>query len=62
MYGGCFKMTESLQWGHVSCGMWIPEVTFADDTLNEYIVGIDSIPNQRWNLVSPKLDLFFDDS
>jgi len=50
MFGGSFKMTETLQWGHISCAMWIPEVEFADDMLNEYIIGIDKIHKSRWSL------------
>jgi len=51
MFGGCFKMTDTLQWGHVSCSMWIPEVSFGDDGLNEYIMGVDNILPARWSLV-----------
>jgi len=37
MFGGCFKMTETLQWAHISCSMWIPELSFADDLVLHFI-------------------------
>jgi len=49
--GGAFKPTSKGRWAHVSCALWIPEVSFGCVTLMEPITKIPAIPSSRWNLV-----------
>lgn len=50
--GGAFKPTSNPgQWSHVSCALWIPEITIGDVELMEPIMQIDQIPLTRWNLL-----------
>eukprot|EP00124_Ichthyophonus_hoferi_P002227 Ihof_evm7s143 gene=Ihof_evmTU7s143 len=47
---GAFKQTENGRWVHAVCAYWIPEVTFANDTILEPVVGIERVPKARWKL------------
>ncbi|SCU97549.1 LADA_0H06854g1_1 [Lachancea dasiensis] len=47
---GAFKQTDRGSWGHVVCGIWIPELFFVNSHYMEPIEGIDSIPRSRWKL------------
>ncbi|KAL5970526.1 Protein Jade-1 [Taenia solium] len=47
--GGAMKLVES--WCHVSCALWVPEVSFQDVDLMEPITNINGIPQARKNLV-----------
>lgn len=49
--GGAFKPTSSNKWAHVSCALWVPEVSFGCVTNMEPITKIKSIPASRWALV-----------
>lgn len=50
--GGAFKPTcNAGQWSHVSCALWVPEITIGDVELMEPIMQIDQIPATRWNLL-----------
>jgi hypothetical protein len=46
------KATKSGQkWAHVSCALWIPEVSIGCVEKMEPITKISKIPPSRWNLV-----------
>ncbi|AMD21244.1 HEL036Cp [Eremothecium sinecaudum] len=47
---GAFKQTDTGSWGHVICGIWIPELIFANLHYMEPIEGIDLVPKSRWRL------------
>ena len=50
--GGAMKATKSGQkWAHVSCALWIPEVSIGCVEKMEPITKISKIPQSRWNLV-----------
>ncbi|XP_014664808.1 PREDICTED: protein Jade-1-like [Priapulus caudatus] len=50
--GGAMKSTKSgTKWAHVSCALWIPEVSIGDVEKMEPITKISNIPQSRWNLV-----------
>jgi hypothetical protein len=48
---GAFKPTIDGRWGHVTCALWIPEVSFEDVETMEPINSISTIPHNRWNQV-----------
>ena len=49
--GGAFKPTSNNRWAHVSCALWVPEVSIGCVTTMEPITKIKSIPGSRWALV-----------
>ncbi|XP_018327190.1 PHD finger protein rhinoceros-like [Agrilus planipennis] len=50
--GGAMKATRSGQkWAHVSCALWIPEVSIGCVEKMEPITKISSIPASRWALI-----------
>ncbi|TRY73584.1 hypothetical protein TCAL_03368, partial [Tigriopus californicus] len=50
--GGAMKATKTGQkWAHVSCALWIPEVSIGCVEKMEPITKISSIPASRWNLI-----------
>jgi hypothetical protein len=50
--GGALKPTSvSNQWCHVSCALWVPEVSIGCVSSMEPITKIKQIPQTRWNLV-----------
>uniref|UniRef100_A0A0A9YFX3 PHD finger protein rhinoceros n=1 Tax=Lygus hesperus TaxID=30085 RepID=A0A0A9YFX3_LYGHE len=50
--GGAMKCTRSGQkWAHVSCALWIPEVSVGCVEKMEPITKISSIPQSRWALI-----------
>ncbi|XP_062939621.1 protein Jade-3 isoform X1 [Cynocephalus volans] len=50
--GGAMKTTKTgTKWAHVSCALWIPEVSIACPERMEPITNISHIPPSRWALV-----------
>ncbi|XP_033743740.1 uncharacterized protein LOC117329742 [Pecten maximus] len=50
--GGAMKSTRSgTKWAHVSCSLWIPEVTIGCVEKMEPITKISQIPASRWALI-----------
>ncbi|XP_014241583.1 PHD finger protein rhinoceros [Cimex lectularius] len=50
--GGAMKCTRSgHKWAHVSCALWIPEVSIGCVEKMEPITKISSIPQSRWALI-----------
>lgn len=48
--GGAFKQTNTNQWGHLLCAIWIPEVGVSNPIYMEPIDMIENIPKSRWKL------------
>ncbi|CAO3618107.1 unnamed protein product [Cunninghamella echinulata] len=48
--GGAFKQTSTNKWGHLLCGLWIPEADLGNSVYMEPIDNIDKIPKSRWKL------------
>ena len=48
--GGAFKQTETGQWAHLVCALWIPEVQFSNAVFLEPVDCIEEIPAARWRL------------
>ncbi|GAN10613.1 bromodomain and PHD finger-containing protein 3 isoform X5 [Mucor ambiguus] len=48
--GGAFKQTNTNQWGHLLCAIWIPEVGVGNTIYMEPIDQIENIPKSRWKL------------
>ncbi|GAV55252.1 hypothetical protein ZYGR_0AS05760 [Zygosaccharomyces rouxii] len=48
---GAFKQSDTGSWSHVVCGLWIPELFFANVHYMEPIEGIDHINKSRWKLL-----------
>lgn len=48
---GAFKQTDTGSWAHVACGLWIPELYFANVHYMEPIEGVENISRSRWKLV-----------
>ncbi|XP_076082783.1 uncharacterized protein LOC143053879 isoform X2 [Mytilus galloprovincialis] len=49
---GAMKMTsDGKQWAHVSCAWWIPGVTIGYPKEMAPIVGIETLPEERWSLI-----------
>ncbi|XP_053709625.1 protein Jade-3 [Synchiropus splendidus] len=50
--GGAMKATRTgTQWAHVSCALWIPEVSIACPERMEPITKVSHIPPSRWSLI-----------
>ncbi|XP_069492719.1 protein Jade-3 isoform X2 [Ambystoma mexicanum] len=50
--GGAMKSTRTgTKWAHVSCALWIPEVSIACPERMEPITKVSHIPPSRWGLV-----------
>ncbi|XP_042902159.1 PHD finger protein rhinoceros isoform X2 [Parasteatoda tepidariorum] len=49
--GGAMKCTSGEKWAHVSCALWIPEVSIGDPEKMEPIMRISQIPASRWALI-----------
>lgn len=55
--GGAFKPTSNGKWAHVSCALWVPEVSIGCVTTMEPITKIKQIPSSRWNLTCALCDI-----
>ncbi|KAI3367392.1 hypothetical protein L3Q82_026253 [Scortum barcoo] len=50
--GGAMKPTRSgTKWIHVSCALWIPEVSIGNPEKMEPITNVSQIPSNRWALI-----------
>ncbi|KAG7459032.1 hypothetical protein MATL_G00226930 [Megalops atlanticus] len=50
--GGAMKPTRSgTKWAHVSCALWIPEVSIGNPEKMEPIMNVSHIPSNRWALL-----------
>ncbi|XP_051578591.1 protein Jade-1-like isoform X1 [Myxocyprinus asiaticus] len=50
--GGAMKPTRSgTKWIHVSCALWIPEVSIGNPEKMEPITNVSHIPSNRWALI-----------
>ncbi|KAG9344003.1 hypothetical protein JZ751_012479 [Albula glossodonta] len=50
--GGAMKPTRSgTKWVHVSCALWIPEVSIGNPEKMEPIMNVSQIPSNRWALL-----------
>ncbi|XP_029564225.1 protein Jade-3-like [Salmo trutta] len=50
--GGAMKATKAgTKWAHVSCALWIPEVSIACPERMEPITKVSHIPPSRWSLI-----------
>uniref|UniRef100_A0A672HAQ4 Jade family PHD finger 3 n=1 Tax=Salarias fasciatus TaxID=181472 RepID=A0A672HAQ4_SALFA len=50
--GGAMKATRAgTKWAHVSCALWIPEVSIACPERMEPITKVSHIPSSRWSLI-----------
>ncbi|KAM7376371.1 hypothetical protein PAMP_006112 [Pampus punctatissimus] len=50
--GGAMKPTRSgTKWVHVSCALWIPEVSIGNPEKMEPITNVSHIPSNRWALI-----------
>uniref|UniRef100_A0A8D3A0J4 Protein Jade-1 n=1 Tax=Scophthalmus maximus TaxID=52904 RepID=A0A8D3A0J4_SCOMX len=50
--GGAMKPTRSgTKWVHVSCALWIPEVSIGNPEKMEPITNVSHIPGNRWALI-----------
>nr|CAB3257617.1 Jade protein [Phallusia mammillata] len=50
--GGAMKSTRSgNKWAHVSCALWIPEISIADPERMEPITKVSHVPASRWALL-----------
>ncbi|XP_054652612.1 protein Jade-1 [Dunckerocampus dactyliophorus] len=50
--GGAMKPTRSgTKWVHVSCALWIPEVSIGNPEKMEPITNVSHIPSNRWSLI-----------
>ncbi|KAJ9049335.1 hypothetical protein DSO57_1025642 [Entomophthora muscae] len=49
--GGAFKQTSTNNWAHLTCALWIPEVSFGNTVYMEPIEGIGRVPKSRMKLL-----------
>lgn len=47
---GAFKKTDTGEWAHLVCSLWIPETTILDSIFLEPVSGLDNIDRNRWKL------------
>ncbi|XGW17847.1 hypothetical protein V3C99_002451 [Haemonchus contortus] len=46
--GGALKCTDTNQWAHVVCALWIPECRFGDFEKREPVTRLHEIKEERW--------------
>ena len=45
------KPTDDSRWAHVSCALWIPEVSFGCMSVREPVIGVEKVAAARWKLL-----------
>lgn len=48
---GVFKKTNTGEWAHLICSIWIPETRITDPIFIEPVTGLELIDKNRWKLV-----------
>lgn len=47
---GAFKQTNTSNWSHLLCAIWIPEVGIGNQSLMEPVTDVEKVPKSRWKL------------
>ncbi len=47
---GAMKRTTDGRWAHLTCALWMPELSMVDNKRMEPVDGINAIHKERWNL------------
>ena len=48
---GVFKKTDTGEWVHLICSIWLPEVSIPNNIFVEPVTGVEEIDRNRWRLV-----------
>ncbi len=47
---GAMKRTTDGRWAHLTCALWMPELSMVDNKRMEPVDGINAIHKEHWNL------------